>query len=61
MYFFRIRNNNGEYQTFCDYPIEVSFPPGLVGNHTVLVSLEQFDIRNLHLTVHFRPTRAEDI
>ena len=51
----------GEGVIIDEYPIEVSFPSGLVGDHTVLVSLEQFGIRNLYLAVHFRPTRAEDI
>ena len=38
-----------------EVPISVAFPPGLVQNHTVIIPLERFGIRNLHLTVLFRP------
>jgi len=42
------------------YPVNLSFPPGLSGTHTVLVSLERIGIRNLHLCVNFRITAHED-
>jgi hypothetical protein len=36
-------------------PVSIAFPPGLVQNHSVIIPLEQFGIRNLHLTVLFCP------
>ena len=36
-------------------PVSIAFPPGLVQNHSVIIPLERFGIRNLHLTVLFRP------
>jgi molecular chaperone DnaJ len=38
-----------------EVPVSVAFPPGLVQNHSVIIPLEQFGIKNLHLTVLFRP------
>jgi molecular chaperone DnaJ len=38
-----------------EVPVSIAFPPGLVQNHSVVIPLEQFGIRNLHLTVLFRP------
>ena len=38
-----------------EVPVSIAFPPGLVQNHSVIIPLEQFGIRNLHLTVLFRP------
>jgi len=38
-----------------EVPVSIAFPPGLVQNHSVRIPLEQFGIRNLHLTVLFRP------
>ncbi|MGB5620391.1 MAG: DnaJ domain-containing protein [Desulfobacterales bacterium] len=37
-----------------EVPVSVTFPPGLVENHTVIIPLERFGIRNLHLTVMCR-------
>jgi molecular chaperone DnaJ len=37
-----------------DYPIIVSYPPGISDNHTVKLSLDRFGIRNLCLSVTFR-------
>jgi DnaJ-class molecular chaperone len=37
-----------------DYPIMISYPPGISDNHTVQVSLDRYGIRNLYLTVNFR-------
>jgi DnaJ-class molecular chaperone len=39
-----------------EMPISVSFPPGLTKDHAVVVPLDRFGIRNVHLTVLFRPT-----
>jgi molecular chaperone DnaJ len=38
-----------------EVPVSIAFPPGLVQDHSVIIPLEQFGIRNLHLTVLFRP------
>jgi molecular chaperone DnaJ len=43
-----------------EMPVSIAFPPGLTRDHAVVISLERFGIRNLRLTVLFRPTSAED-
>jgi DnaJ-class molecular chaperone len=42
-----------------EMPISVSFPPGLTREHSVVIPLERFGIRNTHITVLFRPTGIE--
>jgi DnaJ-class molecular chaperone len=42
-----------------EMPVAVAFPPGLARDHAVVISLERFGIRNLHLTVLFRPSHAD--
>jgi DnaJ-class molecular chaperone len=37
-----------------EVPVSIAFPPGLVQYHSVIIPLERFGIRNLHLTVLFR-------
>ena len=44
-----------------DFPVSISFPPGLHGDHTVLVSLDRFGIHNMYLAVNFRPTATDEI
>jgi DnaJ-class molecular chaperone len=39
-----------------EMPIAVSFPPGLTKEHAVMIPLDRFGIRNVHVTVLFRPT-----
>ncbi len=39
-----------------EMPVSVAFPPGLVEDHAVVLPLDRFGIRNMHLTVLFRPT-----
>ena len=39
-----------------EVPVSIAFPPGLVRDHAVMVPLERFGIRNIYLTVLFRPT-----
>jgi DnaJ-class molecular chaperone len=39
-----------------EMPVSVSFPPGLTKDHAVMISLDRFGIRNVHITVLFRPT-----
>ncbi len=48
----------GEGVIVGDIPVSISFPPGLQGDHTVLVALDRFGIRNLYLAVNFRPSSA---
>lgn len=51
----------GEGVIMGDFPVSISFPSGLQVDHTVLVSLDRFGIRNLYLAVNFRPTSADEI
>jgi molecular chaperone DnaJ len=44
-----------------DMPVSIAFPPGLVQDHSVVIPLERFGIRNLRLIVLFRPTSADSI
>jgi molecular chaperone DnaJ len=44
-----------------EMPISVSFPPGLVKDHAVMISLERFGLRNIHVTVLFRPTAIDSV
>jgi molecular chaperone DnaJ len=37
-----------------EYPLQLSFPAGMVNNDIIRVSLGQFGIYDTHLTVHFR-------
>ena len=37
-----------------EVPVSIAFPPGLAQNHSVIIPLERFGIRNLHLTILFR-------
>jgi len=37
-----------------EFPIIISYPPGISDNHTVQLSLEHFGVRNLYLTATFR-------
>lgn len=46
----------GEGALTGEVPVAIAFPPGLIGDHAVRVPLARFGIRNLHLTVLFRPT-----
>jgi hypothetical protein len=43
------------------FPVSVSFPPGIQGDHIVFVPLERFGIRNMYLAVNFRPTSIDEI
>ena len=46
----------GEGAISGEVPVTVSFPPGLTNDHAVMIPLDRFGIRNLHITVLFRPT-----
>jgi DnaJ-class molecular chaperone len=39
-----------------ELPISVSFPPGVTNDHAVVIPLDRFGIRNMHVTVLFRMT-----
>lgn len=49
----------GEGAVSGEVPVAIALPPGLVRNHSVIIPLERFGIRNLHLTVLFRPRDAD--
>ncbi|MDQ5988019.1 MAG: Chaperone protein DnaJ [Syntrophus sp. SKADARSKE-3] len=44
----------GEGAIVGEVPISVAIPPGLQVDHVVMIPLEKFGIRNIHLTVLFR-------
>lgn len=46
----------GEGSISGEVPVSISFPPALRKNHAVMIPLERFGIRNLQMTVLFRPT-----
>jgi molecular chaperone DnaJ len=48
----------GEGAISGEVPISISFPPGLTQDHAVMIPLERFGMRNLQLTVLFRPAGA---
>ena len=45
---------SGQGALTSEHPVSVAYPPGVVGGHVVQISLDQFGIRNLYLTVRFR-------
>lgn len=49
----------GEGAITGEIPISVSFPPGIGADHAVVIPLDRFGIRNLQLTVLFRPSSGE--
>jgi DnaJ-class molecular chaperone len=51
----------GEGHISGEAPVSISFPPGLTQDHAVMIPLNRFGIRNLHMTVLFRPTDANDL
>jgi DnaJ-class molecular chaperone len=51
----------GEGAISGEVPIYIAFPPGLVKDHAVMIPLDRFGIRNLKLTVLFRPTDVDRI
>jgi DnaJ-class molecular chaperone len=44
-----------------EMPVSVSFPPGLVKDHAVMLPLDRFGLPNTHITVLFRPTGSNPI
>jgi len=51
---------SGEGDISGEMPVSISFPPGLTKDHAVMIPLDRFGIRNLHMTVLFRPTDDND-
>jgi DnaJ-class molecular chaperone len=51
----------GEGAISGEVPVSISFPPGITQDHAVMVPLARFGIRNLHLTVLFRPRDTQHI
>lgn len=51
----------GEGHISGEVPVSVSFPPGLTTDHAVMIPLNRFGLRSLHMTVLFRPTDADNI
>jgi molecular chaperone DnaJ len=49
----------GEGEISGEVPVSVAFPPGLVKDHAVMIPLDRFGIRSMHLTVLFRPTAGD--
>ncbi len=45
----------GEGAISGEVPVSVAFPPGLTKDHSVIIPLDRFGIKNLHCTVLFRP------
>lgn len=50
----------GEGAISGEFPILVSFPPGISNNYLLRIPLDSFGIRNMYLTVHFRMTEHDD-
>ncbi len=48
----------GEGSISGEMPVSISFPAGLTGTHSVAVPLGRFGIKNVHLTVMFKPADA---
>lgn len=40
---------------FGEMPVSIAFPSGLNRDHAVIVPLDRYGIRNIHVTVLFRP------
>jgi molecular chaperone DnaJ len=51
----------GEGAISGEVPVSVSFPPGLTEDHAVMLALDRFGIRNIRMTVLFRPTDADNL
>ncbi len=53
--FYECRRCAGEGAITGEAPVSIAFPPGLTKDHAVLIPLDRFGIRNVHITVLFRP------
>jgi DnaJ-class molecular chaperone len=55
MGFYECARCAGEGAISGEMPISVAFPPGLAKDHAVMIPLDRFGMRNVHITVLFRP------
>ena len=53
---YECRHCAGEGVISGEIPVSVSFPSGIAVDHAVMIPLDRFGIRNVHMTVLFRPT-----
>jgi len=53
--FYECARCSGEGAIAGEVPVSIAFPPGLASDHAVAIPLERFGIRNLRVTVLFRP------
>ena len=51
----------GEGDISGEVPVSISFPPGLTKDHAVMVPLNRFGMRNLHMKVLFRLTDVDNL
>jgi molecular chaperone DnaJ len=51
----------GEGSISGEVPVSVSFPSGLTKDHAVVLPLDRFGIRNICMTILFRPTDADNL
>ena len=51
----------GEGAISAEVPVSISFPPGIAQDHAVMLLLERFGIRDMHLTILFRPRDTQQI
>ena len=49
----------GEGAISGEVPVSIAFTPGTIKDHAIVIPLERFGIRNMHLTVLFRPTDSD--
>jgi len=57
--FFECWHCGGRGAVSGEFPVEVSFPPGLRGDRTALVPLDHLGIQDVALVVHLRPTARD--
>jgi len=51
----------GEGMISGEMPVTVAFPPGLTKDQAVVIALDRFGIRNIHITVLFRPMGPDSV
>ena len=61
VWFYECGRCAGEGVISGEMPVSVSFPPGLTRDHAIMIPLDRFGIRNVHITVLFRPTDSNSI
>jgi DnaJ-class molecular chaperone len=51
----------GEGAISGEMPVSVAFPPGITDDHAVMIPLDRFGFRNVHITVLFRTTGGDAV